>query len=176
MYVGAEVTIGSFMVNYISLPNIGHISQKTAGYYLSFYWGGAMIGRFIGSAVLQKVDSRKLLGIFASIAGLLVVISMLTTGQVAMWAILSVGLFNSIQFPNIFTLGIEGMGKLTDKASSLLIMAIVGGALIPVIQGVIADNIGIHHAYILPLVCYAYIVFYGFKGSKIQKHVAPAGA
>jgi len=168
MYVGAEVTIGSFMVNFISLPSIGHISESTAAEYLSLYWGGAMIGRFIGSAVLQKIDTRKLLGIFASISGSLVIIAMLTSGSVAMWAILSVGLFNSIQFPNIFTLGIEGMGKLTDKASSLLIMAIVGGAVIPVIQGVIADNIGIHHAYILPLMCYAYIVFYGFKGSKNQ--------
>ncbi|HKJ32799.1 MAG TPA: sugar MFS transporter [Balneolales bacterium] len=176
MYVGAEVTIGSFMVNFISLPNIGHITQSTAAKYLSLYWGGAMVGRFIGSAILQKVNARKLLGIFATIAGILVVITMITTGKVAMWAILSVGLFNSIQFPNIFTLGIEGMGKLTDKASSLLIMAIVGGALIPVIQGVIADHIGIHHAYILPLICYAYIVFYGFKGSKIQKRVEPAAA
>ena len=176
MYVGAEVTIGSFMVNFISLPNIGHITQSTAAKYLSLYWGGAMVGRFIGSAILQKVNARKLLGIFATVAGILVVITMITTGKVAMWAILSVGLFNSIQFPNIFTLGIEGMGKLTDKASSLLIMAIVGGALIPVIQGVIADHIGIHHAYILPLICYAYIVFYGFKGSKIQKRVEPAAA
>ncbi|HKJ45610.1 MAG TPA: sugar MFS transporter [Balneolales bacterium] len=174
MYVGAEVTIGSFMVNFISLPNIGHITQSTAAKYLGFYWGGAMVGRFIGSAILQKVNARKLLGIFAAIAGILVLITMLTTGQIAMWAILSVGLFNSIQFPNIFTLGIEGMGRLTDKASSLLIMAIVGGALIPVIQGVIADNIGVHHAYILPLICYAYIVFYGFKGSQIRERVVPA--
>ncbi len=169
LYVGAEVTIGSFMVSFISLPNIGHISESTAAEYLGIYWGGAMVGRFIGSAILQKVDARKLLGFFASIAGLLVLISMLTTGKVAMGAILAVGLFNSIQFPNIFTFGIEGMGKLTDKASSLLIMAIVGGAIIPVAQGVIADNIGIHHAYILPLLCYAFIVFYGFKGSKIKK-------
>jgi FHS family L-fucose permease-like MFS transporter len=176
MYVGAEVTIGSFMVNFISLPNIGHITQSTAAKYLGFYWGGAMVGRFIGSAILQKVNARKLLGIFASIAGILVFITMITNGQVAMWAILSVGLFNSIQFPNIFTLGIEGMGRLTDKASSLLIMAIVGGALIPVLQGVIADNIGVHHAYILPLLCYAYIVFYGFKGSQIQERVEPAAA
>jgi FHS family L-fucose permease-like MFS transporter len=169
VYVGAEVTIGSFMVNFISLPHIGHISESTAARYLGVYWGGAMVGRFIGSAILQKVDARKLLGIFATVAGLLVLMAMLTTGRVAMAAILAVGLFNSIQFPNIFTLGIEGMGKLTDKASSLLIMAIVGGAIIPVVQGVIADNIGIHHAYILPLICYAYIVFYGFKGSKIRK-------
>ena len=176
LYVGTEVAIGSFMVNYISLPSIGHISEGTAAKYLSFYWGGAMVGRFIGSALLQKVDTRKLLGIFASIAGLLVITTMLTSGKIAMIAILAVGLFNSIQFPNIFILGIEGMGKLTDKASSLLIMAIAGGALIPVLQGVIADNIGIHHAYILPLLCYVFIVYYGFKGSKIKKSAAQAKA
>jgi len=176
MYVGAEVTIGSFMVNFISLPSIGDISQNTAAQYLSLYWGGAMVGRFIGSALLQKLDSRKLLGIFASISAGLVLITMITTGKVAMWAILAVGLFNSIQFPNIFTLGIEGMGKLTEKASSLLIMAIVGGALIPVIQGVIADHVGIHHAYILPLLCYVYIVYYGFKGSKIKSKPQTAQA
>ncbi len=167
VYVGAEVSIGSFMVNFISQPQIGHISESTAAKYLSFYWGGAMVGRFIGSALMQKLDSRKLLGIFSTIATALVVITMLTTGKVAMWAILSVGLFNSIQFPTIFTLGIERMGKLTDKASSLLIMAIVGGAIIPLLQGVLADNIGIHYAYVLPVLCYLYIMFYGFKGSKI---------
>ncbi|HKI44155.1 MAG TPA: sugar MFS transporter [Balneolales bacterium] len=170
VYVGAEVSIGSFMVNFISQPQIGHITESTAAKYLSFYWGGAMVGRFIGSALMQKLDSRKLLGIFSTIATALVVITILTTGKVAMWAILSVGLFNSIQFPTIFTLGIERMGKLTDKASSLLIMAIVGGALIPLLQGVLADNIGIHYAYVLPVLCYLYIMFYGFKGSKIVPH------
>jgi len=168
VYVGAEVSIGSFMVNFISQPHIGHISESTAAKYLSFYWGGAMVGRFIGSALMQKLDSRKLLGIFSSVATLLVIITILTTGKVAMWAILSVGLFNSIQYPTIFTLGIERMGKLTDKASSLLIMAIVGGAIIPLLQGVLADNIGIHYAYVLPVLCYLYIMFYGFKGSKID--------
>lgn len=174
VYVGAEVSIGSFMVNFISLPQIGHISQSTAATYLSFYWGGAMVGRFIGSAMLQKINARKLLGIFAIICCLLVLITMTVSGRLAMWAILAVGLFNSIQFPNIFTLGIEGMGKLTDKASSLLIMAIVGGAIIPLLQGVIADNIGIHHAYILPVLCYIYIVFYGFRGSRIEHPAAIA--
>jgi len=176
LYVGAEVSIGSFMVNFISLPNIGHISQSMAAKYLSVYWGGAMVGRFAGSAILQKVNARRLLGIFATVAGLLVIVTMLTSGHFAMWAILSVGLFNSIQFPNIFTLGIEGMGELTGKASSLLIMAIVGGAVIPILQGVIADNIGVHHAYILPLLCYTYIVFYGFKGSKIKSSARQAEA
>ncbi len=173
VYVGAEVTIGSFMVNFISQPHIGHISQGTAAKYLSFYWGGAMVGRFIGSALLQKLNVRRLLGIFSSVACALVIITMITSGRVAMWAILAVGLFNSIQFPTIFTLGIEGMGKLTDKASSLLIMAIVGGAIIPLLQGVLADNIGVQASYILPVICYLYIMFYGFKGSRIVSRPAP---
>lgn len=175
-YVGSEVSIGSFMVNFISRPEIGHIAEAEAAKFLSFYWGGAMVGRFIGSALLQRLDSRKLLGIFATISGALVVLTMLVSGQFAMWTILSVGLFNSIQFPTIFTLGIEGMGKLTEKASSLLIMAIVGGAIIPLLQGVLADNIGIHHAYILPVFCYAFIAYYGFKGSKIRANPIDAQA
>lgn len=152
LYVGAEVSIGSFMVNFISSPDIGHISQSVAARYLSVYWGGAMVGRFLGSAILQKLSPRRLLGIFASVASLLVLLTILSTGHVAMWLILFVGFFNFIQFPNIFTLGIEGMGELTGKASSLLIMAIVGGAVIPLLQGVLADHIGIHYSYIL---CFA---------------------
>jgi FHS family L-fucose permease-like MFS transporter len=167
VYVGAEVSIGSFMINYISLPDIGHMSESHAANYVALYWGGAMIGRFVGSAILQKIDPRKLLGIFAVIAALLVLTTMLTQGSIALWTIVAIGLFNSIMFPTIFTLGIERMGVLTGKASSLLIMAIVGGAIIPLCQGALADTIGVHHAFVLPLACYLYIMFYGFKGSKI---------
>ncbi|HET7307208.1 MAG TPA: sugar MFS transporter [Gammaproteobacteria bacterium] len=168
VYVGAEVSIGSFLINYISLPTIGNLPQSRAADFVALYWGGAMIGRFVGAALLQKVDPRKLLGIFAGIAALLVVTTMLTTGFVAVWTIVAIGLFNSIMFPNIFTLGIDRMGALTDRASSLLIMAIVGGAVIPELQGVLADAIGLHHAFVLPLLCYLYIIFYGFKGSRIR--------
>ncbi|HET6654716.1 MAG TPA: sugar MFS transporter [Gammaproteobacteria bacterium] len=168
VYVGAEVSIGSFMINYLALPEIGNLPESRAANFVALYWGGAMVGRFIGAAVLQKVDPRKLLGIFAGIAALLVLTTMLTTGFVAVWTIVAIGLFNSIMFPNIFTLGIEKMGALTGTASSLLIMAIVGGAIIPVLQGALADNIGVHHAFVLPLLCYLYIVFYGFKGAQIR--------
>jgi FHS family L-fucose permease-like MFS transporter len=165
-YVGAEVAIGSFLINYISQPGIGNISQQRAAALVGFYWGGAMVGRFIGSALLQKIETGKLLGIHAIVACLLVLTSMMTGGHVAMWTILAVGLFNSIMFPSIFTLGIAELGPLTGDGSGVLIMAIVGGALIPVAEGALADRIGIQHAFILPAICYLYIMYYAFKGSK----------
>jgi MFS transporter, FHS family, L-fucose permease len=133
-----------------------------------YYWFGAMIGRFIGSALLQKVSTGKLLAFNAVMAFALVVTSMLTTGHVAMWTILLVGLFNSIMFPSIFTMAIEGLGPLTGDGSGLLVAAIVGGAIIPLIQGFLADQIGIHHAFILPAVCYLYIAYYGLAGHKYK--------
>ncbi len=169
VYVGAEVAIGSFLVNYFTQRDIGALSEKQAAVYVSFYWGAAMVGRFIGSAVLQKLRAGNVLGIVAIVACLLVSLSMLTFGSVAMWSILLVGLFNSVMFPSIFTLGIAGLGPLTSKGSGLLVAAIVGGAIIPVAEGLLADKIGIHHAFILPVLCYLYIAYYGFRGSKQLK-------
>ncbi len=168
-YVGAEVAIGSFLVNYMNLPDIGNLRPEVAAKYLTFYWGGAMIGRFIGSAVLQKVPTRVALGFNAVVAATLVCLSMLSFGQVAMWALLLVGLFNSIMFPSIFTLGIEGLGPLTGEASGLLIMAIVGGAIIPELQGLLADRVGLHHAFVLPVICYLYILFFAVKGQPSKR-------
>jgi FHS family L-fucose permease-like MFS transporter len=125
-----------------------------------------MVGRFIGSAVLRKIGSGIALGAVAIVAACLVTSSMLTFGLVAVTTIVLVGLFNSIMFPNIFTLGIAKLGPLTGEGSGLLIAAIVGGAIIPVLQGRIADTIGIHHAFILPVLCYIYLAYYGFIGSK----------
>lgn len=174
VYVGAEVSIGSFLINYFNQPEIGNLSLKNAADLVTFYWLGAMIGRFIGSAILQRMNPGVVLGVFAFAAFSLVCISMLTYGHVAVWSIIAVGLFNSIMFPTIFTLGIAELGPLTGEGSGLLIMAIVGGAVIPVAQGAIADSsIGIHHAFILPLLCYLYIAYYGFRGSK-PKHIALA--
>jgi len=167
VYVGAEVSIGSFLINYFNQPNIGGLSALAASALVPFYWGGAMVGRFIGSAILQKVKTGPLLALCAVVAAVLVVISMLTFGHVAIWTILLVGLFNSIMFPSIFTLGIAEMGPLTGEASGLLVTAIVGGAIIPVAQGVLADSIGIHHAFVLPVLCYLFIAYYGMKGSKV---------
>lgn len=164
-YVGAEVSIGSFMVNYLGQPEIAGFSPKVAAGYVSFYWGGAMVGRFIGSAVLQKVKTGRLLAFCAVCSATLVTVSMLTSGNLAMWTMLAVGLFNSIMFPSIFALGIAELGPLTGTGSGLMSMAIVGGAIVPLIQGAIADHSGIHHAFLLPVICYLYILFFALKGS-----------
>lgn len=174
LYVGAEVAIGSFLISYLAMPDIGNISVSVAAGYVSLYWGGAMIGRFVGFALLRVVDARLLLGLFAGVASVLLLLTMISHGQVALWSIVAIGLFNSIMFPNIFTLGIERLGTMTDKAASLLIMAIVGGAIVPLLQGLLADHIGVQYAFVLPLLCYLYIVWYGFHGSKIDDHAALA--
>ncbi len=166
VYVGAEVSIGSFMISYISLPRYGDIPVSQAAVFVSLYWMGAMVGRFIGSAVLRKIDAGRLLGGSAVVAAALVATTLISHGRVALWSVVVIGFFNSIMFPNIFTLGIAGLGDRTGQASSLLVMAIVGGAVIPLLQGFLADRIGVHLAYVLPLCCYLYIIFYGFSGSQ----------
>lgn len=165
-YVGAEVAIGSFMVSYFSQPDIAGLPPKIAAGYVSFYWGGAMIGRFIGAGVLQRLKTGYLLAVCAVCSATLVTISIFAGGHLAMWSMIAVGFFNSIMFPSIFALGVAELGPLTASGSGLINMAIVGGAIIPVIQGAMADSVGIHHAFILPVICYLYIVFYGLRGSK----------
>jgi len=165
-YVGAEVSIGSFLVNYFGLPEIAGFSAKTAAGYVSFYWGGAMAGRFLGAAILRRVKTGHLLALFAVCTSSLVLFSMLTSGHIAMWSILAIGFFNSIMFPSIFSLGVAELGPLTGNGSGILNMAIVGGAIIPLIQGAIADRIGIHHAFFVPVICYLYIFYYALSGSK----------
>ena len=166
-YVGAEVAIGSFLINYMAEPDIGGLSEAAASRFLAFYWGGAMVGRFIGAALMTRIDARRLLGFAGAMVCVLLITTMATTGQVAMWSALAIGLFNSIMFPTIFTTAIERLGTLTSKASSLLVMAIVGGAIIPLVQAAFADRIGVQHSYIVPLVCYAYIIWYGLRGSQL---------
>jgi FHS family L-fucose permease-like MFS transporter len=241
VYVGAEVSIGSFLVNYFGEPSIGGLTAKVAASFVAFYWGGAMIGRFIGSSLLGGVKTKYmamatgfsilavvvsyvlgshtfaggetglmkafwkvawvlvegrplfvlvtiatamivivaamrggrvtantglLLGICAIATSGLVAVSMLSTGHIAMWSIILVGFFNSIMFPSIFTLGVAELGPLTGDGSGIMIMAIVGGAIIPLLQGWIADRIGIHHAFFLPVICYLYILFFALRGSK----------
>jgi FHS family L-fucose permease-like MFS transporter len=174
VYVGAEVSIGSFLVNYFSQPNIGGLSERAAAGYVSFYWGGAMIGRFIGSAVLRQAAPGKVLAGAALVASALVFTTVATSGSIAMWSVIAVGLFNSVMFPTIFTLGIASLGPLTGKGSGLLIMAIVGGAFLPVLQGVLADSMGIQLAFLMPALCYLYIVYYGAVGSRVVRPVAAA--
>jgi FHS family L-fucose permease-like MFS transporter len=165
-YVGAEVSIGSFLVNYFSLPEIAGLSARTAAGFVSFFWAGTMIGRFVGAGLLRRIKAGYLLALCGICAATLVTVSMLTDGRAAMWSILAVGFFNSIMFPTIFSLGVAELGPLTGNASGVLNMAIVGGAILPVVQGLIADRVGIHHAFFLPVLCYLYILFYGLSGSK----------
>jgi len=165
-YVGAEVSIGSFLVNYFGLPEIAGLSPKSAAGFVSFYWGGAMIGRFLGAPMLRRFKAGYLLAGCAVCAATLVTASMMLGGHTAMWSILAVGFFNSIMFPTIFSLGVAELGPLTGNGSGILNMAIVGGAILPVVQGAIADRVGLHHAFVLPVICYAYILFFALRGSR----------
>src|ERR1700688_3375296 len=173
-YVGAEVSIGSFLVNFFGLPEIAGFSAKTAAGFVSFYWAGAMIGRFLGAGLLRRSKPGNLLALCAICAAILVIASMMLGGHTAMWSILAVGFFNSIMFPTIFSLGVAELGPLTGNGSGVLTMAIVGGAILPVIQGVIADRVRIHHAFVLPVICYMYILFYALSGSKPNSARVPA--
>jgi FHS family L-fucose permease-like MFS transporter len=166
VYVGAEVAIGSFLVNFFGLPRVAGLAPVVAARYVAFYWGGAMVGRFIGSALLRRIPAGRLLGAFAVGAAALTTIAAVTGGSVAMVAVIAVGLCNSIMFPTIFALAIEGLGPLTGEGSSLLVMAIVGGAIVPVAVGALADAFGLQLALLLPALCYLYIVFYGLRGSR----------
>lgn len=191
-YVGAEVAIGSYLVNYFldmnlapvileseTLMNIansvarlffmsldGADSKAVIGIFVMFYWSGAMIGRFVGSYLTRIIKPGKVLGIFATIAIILILVSISTTGLVSMWSILAVGLFNSIMFPTIFTLSIDGIGDLKPKGSGLLCTAIVGGALIPPLYGYLTDQIGFKTALFFIIICYSYILWFGYKNSK----------
>jgi MFS transporter, FHS family, L-fucose permease len=164
LYVGAEVSIGSFLVNFLQEPHIAGLTAVAAGGYLSYYWGGAMVGRFIGSFVLRYVKPGTVLAFNAVAVVVLLAVAMLFAGRTAMWAIIAIGLFNSIMFPTIFTLAIDGLGRRTGEGSGVLCMAIVGGAIVPVAMGWIADHAGLLYSFVLPLVCYLYIAYYGRKG------------
>ncbi|MDA8972576.1 sugar MFS transporter [Saprospiraceae bacterium] len=169
MYVGAEVTIASFMVNFLGEESIAGLDSKSASKYLSFYWGGLMVGRFIGAAVLQKMKSQTLLAIMAVVAIIFLITGITMTGWTAGWAIILIGFCNSIMWSNIFTLSIDGLGKFTSKGSGLLVMAIVGGAFVPLLHGYLADKIGLQSSYSVAIFCYAYILFYATNGYKIGK-------
>lgn len=163
LYVGGEVAIGSFMVNFLAQPGIAGLAEHEAGKYVSFYWGGAMVGRFIGAAVMRRLRPASVLAFNAVLAGLLVTIALSTDGSLAMWSLLAVGLCNSIMFPTIFSLALTGLGRHTGQGSGILCAAIVGGAIVPLLQGLLADRMGIQAALILPVLCYAYIACYGWR-------------
>ena len=169
-YVGAEVSIGSLMVNVLSfLKGMDHAS---AAQYLSFYWGGAMVGRFLGSAVMAKIAPNRYLAFNATIAVVLLIIAMMTgkgNADVAMWSLLAIGFFNSIMFPTIFSLATKNLGKFTNAASGVLCTAIVGGAIIPVVQGWAVDTYSLMSSFVVSAVCYLYIVFFALKGYKADE-------
>src|SRR5690554_2987207 len=189
VYVGAEVAIGSYLVNYFMSMNLSAIIQQNdtvnyiaqsllntdlnsvdpkaiVGAFIVFYWSGAMVGRFIGAYLTRIIKPTKVLSVFAFLAITMLLVSMNTDGLTAMWAILAVGLFNSIMFPTIFALTIDGLGDLKPQASGLLCMAIVGGAVIPPMYGFLTDNIGFKLALFLLIACYGYIAFFGIMKRK----------
>ncbi len=218
LYVGGEVSIGSFLINFFAQPDIAGLAHSEGAKYVALYWGGAMIGRFFGAVALsdiKKQSSRiyiyigiyifaffiswyltkdlklaalflifvalnfvaflfgknkpsRTLTIMAGVVVTLVLITVLSSGKFAMWPIIAVGLFNSIMFPTIFTLAIDGLGKHTSQGSGILCFAIVGGAILPLLMGALADAFGIHHAFLLVLVSYLYIMYYGLQGHKHQ--------
>ncbi|MCV2419941.1 sugar MFS transporter [Paucibacter sp. DJ2R-2] len=163
LYVGAEVSIGSFLVNFLGESHIAGLSHGDAAHYVSVYWGGAMIGRFIGFAVMRTVSPGKTLAFNSLAAIALVLAAVFGKGSVAMWAILAVGLCNSIMFPTIFSMALNGLGKHTGQGSGILCMAIVGGALVPFAQGAMADAMGVQTSFLLPAACYGFILYFGVK-------------
>ena len=170
-YVGAEVAIGSLMVN--ALEHTAGLSHDKAAGYLSVYWGGAMVGRFIGAGLMNKIAPNKYLAFNASMAvGLLLLAIAAGGGAVTQWALLLIGFFNSIMFPTIFSLGTKGLGKFTGAASGIISTAIVGGALVPVLQGFVIDHVGLMISYVIPAVCYVYIVFFATRGYKADEKPA----
>ncbi|WP_371742234.1 sugar MFS transporter [Aestuariibacter sp. A3R04] len=168
MYVGAEVAIGSTLVSYLADTSVRGLSESQASKMIAYYWGGAMVGRFIGALVLQKIAGGTVLVFNSLVAIGLIVVSVNTTGNIAMWSILGVGLFNSIMFPTIFSLALQQLGKDTPQGSGILCLAIVGGAIIPLFQGMLADSMGITLSFLLPAACYFYIAYYGLLGSRVH--------
>ncbi len=168
VYVGAEVAIGSHIINYLEMKDVMAMKAKEAGEYVTFYWGAAMIGRFLGTIILNKFNPGKTLGVYGLMAVSLISISILSTGIVSMWTLLLVGFCNSLMFPTIFTLSIKGLGKHTDQASGILCTAIIGGAILPLLFGTIADltDGNLKLALLIPILCYFYISYFGFKGHK----------
>jgi|TARA_B100000508_G_scaffold27578_1_gene20496 FHS family L-fucose permease-like MFS transporter len=168
-YVGGEVAIGSFLVNFFGEAHIAGLEEHAAAALISYYWGGAMVGRFIGSAALQKIAPSKALAFNACMVIALLLVTIFTQGNVALYAVLAIGLFNSIMFPTIFSVAIERLGSLTSKGSGWLCLAIVGGALVPLLQGYIADVVNIQQSFFVPLVCYVFIAWYGLNVVRLAK-------
>jgi FHS family L-fucose permease-like MFS transporter len=167
LYVGGEVSIGSFMISFLGEPGVTGLTAAAAAPLVSYYWGGAMLGRFIGFAVMRRVSPGKTLAFNAALAIALIATAMLSHGRLAMWALLAVGLCNSIMFPTIFSMALHKLGAATGQGSGVLCMAIVGGALVPFLQGVVADRAGVQPSFIVPALCYGFILYFGARYARM---------
>lgn len=175
IYLIAEIGVSNLFINFVSAPDIGNLSHAAASNYLFLLWGGMMVGRFAGSAIMRRVPAERVLA-WASVAACAVVLgAVFTSGPAAMWSLILVGLFHSIMFPTIFTLGIRGLGPLTEEGSGLLVMAIAGGALV-VVQGWLADRFGLQRSFLLTAACELYTLFYAVWGCRTRPglDLAPA--
>src|SRR5712664_872456 len=164
-YVGAQVGVASFVIRYAQFSVPG-TAAKTAALYLLLHQVGFMAGRFVGSALMKKIAAARLLSLFAGASLVCVTVALLATGVIPVWAVVLIGFFHSIMFPTIFALSIKNLGPLTKRGSSLLVMAIVGGAFFPAIMGRISDAASIQKAFLVPLLCYVYIFYFGVRGYK----------
>jgi FHS family L-fucose permease-like MFS transporter len=168
-YVGAEVAIGSVLINFLAQPSMGSMSHLAAAHYVQLYWGCAMVGRFIGSAALPFIRTDKALAAVAACAFVLVTVTIFGHGHLALWAIVSCGLFNSVMWPCIFPLSVKGLGKLTNQGSGILVTMIVGGAIIPELQALLADHFGFQPSFLIVAACYAYLLYFGLSGYKLRQ-------
>jgi FHS family L-fucose permease-like MFS transporter len=173
-YVGAEVAVGSILISYLGQESMGGLSHTAAAFYVSLYWGGAMIGRLIGSFVMLYVRTHIALASVAAAAMLLIAVTIFGHGHFAGMAVVGCGLFNSVMWPCIFPLSVKGLGKYTSQGSGILITMVVGGAIIPEIQGLIADKFGYQHSFGVVLLCYAYILYFALSGYKVRHAILPS--
>lgn len=171
IYLIAEIGVSNLFINFVSAPEIGDLTHEEASRYLFLLWGGMMVGRFAGSFLMRSIDAAMVLAAASVGAFAVMLIATFATGPAAMWALISVGLFHSIMFPTIFTLGIKGLGPLTEEGSGLLIMAIAGGALV-IVQGWIADAYGLQLSFLLTAACELYVLFYALWGSRVTNALA----
>ncbi|HAT29722.1 MAG TPA: glucose/galactose MFS transporter, partial [Janthinobacterium sp.] len=169
LYVGGEVSIGSFLINFMGEANIAGLKPVEAAHFVSFYWGGAMLGRFVGFAVMRYVSPGKTLAFNSLCVIALILAAIFSHGQVAMWSLIGVGLFNSIMFPTIFSMALNKLGAFTGQGSGILCMAIVGGAIVPFAQGFLADRIGLQISFLVPAACYTFILYFGLKYAGMYK-------
>ncbi|MDN2709005.1 L-fucose:H+ symporter permease [Janthinobacterium sp. SUN118] len=174
LYVGGEVSIGSFLINFLGESHIAGLSHADAAYFVSYYWGGAMLGRFVGFAVMRYVSPGKTLAFNAAIVIALILVAVFSSGHTAMWSLIAVGLFNSIMFPTIFSMALNKLGAQTGQGSGILCMAIVGGAIVPFIQGFLADSISLQLSFIVPALCYTFILYFGWKYAGMYNEDAAA--